>query len=242
MSKLGQLSMVLGLLGLLLIAAMMSGLIRSERWTISNLEVSAEYQRVSAEQIRTTIANSAERSFFRLNTAQIQQQLMDIPWVRKVQVSKRWPDTLKVKVWEHQAVAVWNQETLLNESGEIFQVHAIDSMRHLPLLVGPADNAQQMLSDYQRLNQLLVPTGVEIARADMSERGGWVLVLRNGLEVVLGSEKMDARLLRFADTWGALLKKSGRLPESVDLRYTNGYVVRWREQQLPVDIEGEVVS
>jgi len=76
----------------------------------------------------------------------------------------------------------------------------------------------------------------------MSERGGWVLVLRNGLEVVLGSEKMDARLLRFADTWGELLKHSGRLPESVDLRYTNGYVVRWREQQIPVDIEGEVLS
>ena len=242
MGKLGQLSIILGLLGLLLVAAMMSGLIRSDRWTISNLEVSAEYQRVSAEQIRTTIAAMQERSFFRLDIKRIKQQLMEIPWVRKVQVSKRWPDTLKVKVWEHQAVAVWNEEALLNESGEIFQVHAVNSMQHLPLLSGPEDSAQNMLTDYQRLNQLLVPTGVEIARADMSERGGWILVLRNGLEVVLGSEKMDARLLRFADTWGELLKQSGRLPESVDLRYTNGYVVRWREQQIPVDVEGEVLS
>ena len=59
--------------------------------------------------------------------------------------------------------------------------------------------------------------------------GDWQLILRNGLEVLLGSEKHEARVLRLAETWEQLLAASERLPERVDLRYSNGYVVKWRE-------------
>ncbi len=231
MSKTMQLTIIFSLLVLLLVVAMMSGLIQSERWKISHLEVAAEYNRITPEQLRLMVAKSPERSFFRLDAEYVKASIESMPWVRYAHVVKQWPDTLKITIKEHQAIAVWNGVDLLNQSGEVFQVDAVDHLNALPRIYGVKEDSVMTLEHFNRFNQLLKPIGHEISQARVNERGDWQLVLRNGLEVFLGTEKHEARILRLAETWEQLLAASERLPERVDLRYSNGYVVRWREQQ-----------
>lgn len=218
------------MLVLLLVVAMMSGLIQSDRWHISQLEVAAEYERITPEQLRLMVAKTPERSFFRLDAEIVKQNIEAMPWVRYAHVVKQWPDTLKITIKEHQAVAIWNGNDLLNQSGEVFEVDAVDHLTALPKIFGNEEASKATLENYNRFNQLLQPVGYEISEAHVDVRGDWRLILRNGLEVLLGSEKHEARILRLAETWDQLLKTSERLPERVDLRYSNGYVVRWREQ------------
>lgn len=235
MSKALQLTIIFSLLVLLLVVAMMSGLIQSDRWRISQLEVAADYNRITPEQLRLMVAKTPERSFFRLDAEQVKENIELMSWVRYAHVVKQWPDTLKITIKEHQAIAIWNGKDLLNQSGEVFQVQAVDHLKALPRLYGLNEDSAKTLEDFNRFNQLLKPVGHEISQARVNERGDWQLILRNGLEVLLGSEKQEARILRLAETWDQLLLASERLPERVDLRYSNGYVVRWREQQEITD-------
>ncbi|MGJ8662285.1 MAG: cell division protein FtsQ/DivIB [Marinicella sp.] len=228
MSKALQLTIIFSLLVLLLVVAMMSGLIQSERWRISHLEVAADYERITSEQLRLMVAKTPERSFFRLDAETVKANIESMPWVRYAHVVKQWPDTLKITIKEHQAIAIWNDKDLLNQTGEIFQVDAVDHLAALPRIYGLNEDSVDTLQSFNRFNQLLKPVGYEISEAKVNERGDWRLILRNGLEVLLGSEKHEARVLRLAETWEQLLKVSERLPERVDLRYSNGYVVRWR--------------
>jgi len=229
-SKALQLTVIFSLLLLLLVVAMMSGLIQSDRWRISHLEVAAAYKRITPEQLRLMVAKTPERSFFRLDAEQVKRNIESMPWVRYAHVVKQWPDTLKITIKEHQAVAIWNGTDLLNQSGEIFKVDAVDHLNALPKIFGQNDESKITLEDFNRFNQLLLPVGFEISTAHVNERGDWRLILRNGLEVMLGTEKHEARILRLAETWAQLLTTSKKLPERVDLRYSNGYVVRWRHQ------------
>jgi cell division protein FtsQ len=228
MSKSLQLTIIFSMLLLLLVVAMMSGLIQSDRWRISQLEVAAEYDRITPEQLRLMVAKTPERSFFRLDAELVKQNIESMPWVRYAHVVKQWPDTLKITIKEHQAIAIWNGKDLLNQTGEVFEVDAVDHLTALPKIFGIEEDSKTTLENYNRFNQLLQPVGYEISEAHVDVRGDWRLVLRNGLEVLLGSEKHEARILRLAETWEQLLKTSERLPERVDLRYSNGYVVRWR--------------
>lgn len=228
MSKSLQLTIIFSMLLLLLVVAMMSGLIQSDRWRISQLEVAAEYDRITPEQLRLMVAKTPERSFFRLDAEVVKQNIESMPWVRYAHVVKQWPDTLKITIKEHQAIAIWNGKDLLNQTGEVFEVDAVDHLTALPKIFGIEEDSKTTLENYNRFNQLLQPVGYEISEAHVDVRGDWRLVLRNGLEVLLGSEKHEARILRLAETWEQLLKTSERLPERVDLRYSNGYVVRWR--------------
>jgi cell division protein FtsQ len=229
MSKTLQLTIIISLLVLLLVVAMMSGLIQSDRWRITQLEVAAEYNRITPEQLRLMVAKTPERSFFRLNAEQVKANIESMSWVRYAHVVKQWPDTLKITLKEHQAVAIWNERELLNQSGQVFQVDAVSQLKALPRIYGQDEDSGATLESFNRFNQLLQPVGFEISEARVNERGAWSLILRNGLEVILGAEKHEARILRLAETWDELLAASERLPESVDLRYSNGYVVKWRE-------------
>ncbi len=236
-----QLMVIFSLLVLLLVVAMMSGLIQSDRWKISQLEVAAEYKRITPEQLRLMVAKTAERSFFRLDAEQVKANIESMSWVRYAHVVKQWPDTLKITIKEHRAIAIWNEKELLNESGEVFQVDAVDHLKALPQIHGLNENSAMTLENFKRFNQLLKPVGFEINLAKVNERGDWQLTLRNGLEVMLGSEKHEARVLRLAETWEQLLAASEQLPERIDLRYSNGYVVRWRNDKKPTQvINGEL--
>lgn len=239
MNKVAQLMMIFSLLALLMVSALMSGLIQSDRWLIKQVEVAAEYQRVTAEQVRLGIKKTGERSFFRLDTDQVKNSLKSLNWVREAHVVKQWPDSLKVTLIEHQPRVIWNDQQLINQRGELFTVARIDDVADLPRLYGPDNQADNIYKLFNRFNRLLQPVGQEISEAQVSERGGWLLVLRNGLQINLGTEQQEARALRLADTWQNLRRASQQLPQRIDLRYSNGYVVQWHTGHEPQQPDSE---
>ncbi len=227
MNKVAQLMMIFSLLALLLVSALMSGLIQSERWTIKQVDVAAEYQRVTAEQVRLIIKKTGERSFFRLDTDQVKNSLKSLHWVREAHVVKQWPDSLKVTLIEHQPRVIWNEQQLINQRGDLFTVERIDDVADLPKIYAPDNQVEEVYKLFKRFNRLLQPVGHEIAVARVSQRGGWELELRNGLHINLGTEQQESRALRLADTWQNLMRASQQAPQRIDLRYSNGYVVQW---------------
>ncbi len=229
MSKGTKLSLLLISMTILLMAALMSGMIQSDHWRINQIALSAQYKRVNSEQVRITVAAHPQRSFFKVKPEVIRDNLMQIPWVQQVSVNKKWPDSLIIKIIEHKAVAVWNQDKLLNEKGEIFEVDSIDDLTALPHITGMDQNSQHIWEKYNRFNNIVKSTGFDIKAADISQRGSWQLNLSNGMSIHLGTQQIDAKLVRLTDTWRQLYRLKEQTPEHIDLRYTNGYVVKWAQ-------------
>jgi len=230
MSKTVKLSLLLFSLTLMLMAALMSGVIKSDHWSVNNIELEAEFNRVNSEQIRVAVAAYSERSFFKIKVAEIRKNLAKIPWVQQVSVNKKWPNTLIISVQEHDAAAVWNDRQLLNEKGEIFEVSRLDNLSALPKIYGKDSHSVKIWDKYLRYSKIVKNTGNTIQTTHVTERGGWTLLLSNGSQVFLGSKHIDSRLVRLADTWLKLINLKEQLPQTIDLRYTNGYVVTWDER------------
>ncbi len=207
----------------------MSGMIKSEHWEISNVVIDAEFKRVNSEQIRITVAANKQRSFFKLNANEIRDNLLQIPWVKEVSVNKKWPDTLRIRLKEHKAVAVWNELKLLNSNGDIFEVDSLEDLSSLPHFNSKTANSKIVWNKYMRFNDIIKNIGFDIVSCEISTIGSWNLVLNNGINLIVGSDYQDAKLVRLAETWESLLKTNETLPSYVDLRYTNGYAVKWQK-------------
>ena len=227
MSKGAKLSLLLVSMTILLMASLMSGVIRSSHWEVSNIELDAEFRRVNSEQVRIIVAAYPERSFFKIKADVIRNNLKNIPWVKKVTVNKKWPNSLIIKLIEHKAVAVWNNNQLLNNQGEIFNVDSIDDLSALPKIEGKNNQSQIIWNHFNRYSDIIKQTGYDIRSTKVSNRGGWNLYLSNGINLKLGSQQIDAKLVRMIDTWSKLAKLNEEMPETIDLRYTNGYAVKW---------------
>lgn len=213
----------------------MSGMIKSTHWEITNITVDAEFKRVNSEQIRLTVAAHKQRSFFKLNANAIRSDLLQIPWVSDVSVTKKWPNMLRIKLKEHKAVAVWNQKKLLNSIGDIFEVDSLEDLSSLPQFTNKGENSKLIWNKYIRYNDIIRDIGFEIKECEISSIGSWNITLNNGINIIIGSDLQDAKLVRLADTWVALLNQNEYMPSYIDLRYTNGYVVKWQTSSINRD-------
>ena len=63
----------------------------------------------------------------------------------------------------------------------------------------------------------------------LSSRGGWRLELASGTVVELGRDDAQRRLKRFLDVWPRLAGTHASAPAYIDLRYENGFAMRWPE-------------
>ena len=75
---------------------------------------------------------------------------------------------------------------------------------------------------------IVAAVGLKVERLVEDERRAWWLQLDNGIVVELGRDDFAQRLQRFTDLYPRL--RSGHTAEiaAVDLRYINGFAVRWK--------------
>lgn len=60
--------------------------------------------------------------------------------------------------------------------------------------------------------------------------------MANGLQLGLGRKETHLRLMRFVRVYAEVLKPRIEAIDSVDLRYTNGFAVRWHHGYAPAAV------
>ena len=207
------------------------GIVAADRWPIRWLEVNGEFQRISAEQLRASLASEMNSSFFTVDLRGLEESAKSTFWVSTARVRKEWPDTVIVMVDEYEPVAHWNRGQLVSRQGEAFEVPDADELQGLPWLEGPEARLDDVLSAWVTINERLTALGLEVQHLALDERGSWSLRLDNGTQVYLGRNSKEERLQRLLSSWDALMEEQEVPPRGIDLRYTNGLAVAWPPQE-----------
>lgn len=218
---------------LLPVVALLEGWVAKSSWPVRSLRVDAPFTRVSAEQIRAVVTPLLKDGFFAVNLGELRRRVAALPWVAKVEVRKRWPDQLDVRVTEQRAFARWNGTALINGEGQRFVVPAIDALAGLPDLSGPDERLPDVVAFFVDNRQRFARIGRTVTGAHLSDRSAWQLDLDGGARLFVGRNRPAQRLARFVDSYRALMQGHAGSFEYVDLRYTNGYAVRWPTTAAP---------
>jgi cell division protein FtsQ len=205
------------------------GMVTQERWPVRWLEIDGTFERVSAEQVRASLAPVSVGSFFTIDLEAIKKAAYRQAWVADAAVQKTWPDTIKVGIREFIPVAHWTGGRLISDRGRSFQVPGAAEIQGLPWLDGPDSQLEVVFETWRQFNNELLPAGLEIELIRLDARGAWFLELNNGTEVHIGREDALLRLQRLVNSWAVLMAGREMIPLVVDLRYTNGFAVRWPE-------------
>ncbi|MEO7936788.1 MAG: cell division protein FtsQ/DivIB [Dokdonella sp.] len=209
------------------IVGVLNGWFASERWPVRKIELHAEYAHVSAEQVRATVETQLAKGFFAINLSDVQDAVASLPWVEKVEARKQWPDTLSLTVYERQPFARWGDSRLIDRGGGLFEVPGTDSMQGLPQLSGPDARLTDVLAFHAECLREFSGSGLNVQAVDLSARGGWRITLSSGALIEIGREDAAMRLRRFIEVWPMLAAANNGPPVYVDLRYENGFAMRW---------------
>jgi len=211
------------------IVGVLNGWFASDRWPVTRLSVRAEFNHVSSEQIRAAAQPLLGEGFFAIKLDSVRDAVARLPWVEHSEARKRWPDTIDLVVYEQQPYARWGEDRLVNRHGKIFTVAGTAGLQGLPKLAGPDDRLADVLVFYADCIRELSGSGLVIDALTLSPRGGWRLDLASGAVIELGHEDSKRRLKRFLDVWPRLAGSHAGSLAYVDLRYENGFAMRWAE-------------
>ena len=200
------------------------------------ISMDGSFQRVSPGQIEKAVAPFSQAGFMSADLDGIQRAVEALPWVERARIARHWPNSLHVTVTEQTAAARWGDSGLLNTRGELFVRQATHVPAELPRLSGPDGTESQVAQRYLSVQGRMLEAGMRIAALRLDERGAWEMDLDSGVTVRLGRREVDERIDRFIRTASQVI--SHRLNEItyVDMRYSNGFAIGWRNPGVPATV------
>ncbi len=221
-------NLLYALAAILLIYAVLFLVIHLPVFPLKHVEVKGDLKHVTYQQVSYIVTREFKGNFFTLNLGQVGQGFQKLPWVRAVSLRRQWPDKLEVTLEEHVALARWEPGGLVNTRGEVFQAASSDT---LPTFAGPEGSAEEMVAQYAVFKRTLAALRLEPVQLSLNQRRAWQMKLNNGLVVALGREGVATRLEKFVRNYDATVARMPRQVAYVDLRYPNGFAVRFAGPQ-----------
>jgi cell division protein FtsQ len=194
---------------------------------LKSVAVEGQFQYLSKDRAMELIEKEIDGDFLQLNLGRLKNELQEDPWVDHVYLSRRWPDTLVVKISEQTPIARWDANGFLNQRGEIIRVKETDKLKGLPWLQGNEINAREIMQQYQDLATLLRSRGLEIVALKCDNKKSWRLTLKNEKEIAIGREEVMEKLRRFVTVYDKFLSSVWSDVKAIDVRYSNGVSVQW---------------
>lgn len=199
---------------------------------IKHVRITGDFRQLQPEHMQTLVTNEVRGGFFNVNVGTIRDTLLQDPWVQDVVVQRVWPETLRVRVVEHRPMTRWGEKSLLNSEGQRFTPAPDTIPEGLPQLNGPGGSEALLLRRFHDISQRLEPLGLQVTRLEQDPRRSWRFAVDAGFQVMLGRKEFARRLDRFVERVPqALGDRIGQVDE-IDMRYTNGFSVRWKKQEL----------
>ena len=200
-----------------------------EFFPINVLKITAPYQYLSREQIQNIIAPYSHKSFFVFSEKNLQEDFKKNPWVEKISIQKKWPDSVNVQILERFPVAIWDN-MLVSDKGDLFRPEEFESFADKPHLVGQKYQVKELLHIFEKLSKLLIVQDLFIQEFRIRDNQSWEIVLSKGVIIRLGKHAQEERLNRFLRVYPKLFAMSFDHVSIIDLRYPDGIAVKWKKE------------
>jgi cell division protein FtsQ len=186
---------------------------------------------VNRALLRSSGALRVNGNFFTVDLGKVRESFESAPWVRRAQVRRIWPNTLRVAIEEHRPLAIWSDGRLVNRQGELFAVGVADAEADTALLEfsGPPGSEAEVTRRWAELRDQVAPLSLAPEAVALSSRYAWTARLDNGTVLLLGREQglpIAERVARWVALYPTVQARLNREVLSVDLRYPNGFAMR----------------
>lgn len=181
--------------------------------------------------LRSLGVHRVEGTFFTVNLDEVRSAVEGVPWVRKAHVRRIWPHALHVGIEEHEPLAKWVDERLVNRHGELFSANLAEAEETGSLVSfnGPPGSEALITRRFGELQRALLPLAWRVESLVLSPRYAWTARLDNGVELILGREQgrpIVERVDQFVDLYPQVQQRLNRDADRVDLRYPDGFALR----------------
>ncbi len=212
----------------LAVAYVATQFLSSKTLPIRSVQIGGEFHYVDRKKVQRLISPLIKGNFFTVNIKAIHKKIKNQMWVDKVSIRRIWPDTLRIVIVEEKPLARWAHGGLITQEGEHMAARVRGRLMRLPFFKGPSGYQKVMAENYLTMSRSFARANLIITQVVVSARRAWSLRLQNGIVIRLGKGEVLTRANRLSRVFQSVLKTKVKDIHAIDLRYTNGFAVKWK--------------
>jgi len=209
-------------------------LLRDGAFRIVDLRLEMEARHTTRAEVLKAAWPAVAGNYFAVDLNAVAAAVAALPMVRAVEVRRRWPDSLHLRVAEHRPLARWGGGGIVNADGTLVKFAAGAAPAALPLLSAPQHALTEAAQRLRRWRRRLQGHGLHLEQLTVTPRLSWSAAVRAGgegeggaVQLLFGRGQVERRLARFVDGYENGLRAVFHRVRRVDLRYPDGFAVQW---------------
>ena len=206
---------------------------------ITKVSIEGEFNYLDQQQLIALVNGQINGGFITIDLKAMQNALHQHPWVAGVSVQRQWPTFLRINVTEEVPIARWGDDAFLNRLGDKLIIQDNSHLANLPLMMAEFGSSTEVMKQYQRLSDLLLPTGLKLSKLKLDRLGAWQVETSNGIQLILGRNKVGEKIRRLVVVWETDLSQQSNKIKTIDLRYPNGLAVSWKDRKSVAELKLE---
>ena len=208
---------------------------------IRTIQLAGSFENLDQHEVESTLAGYIGQGFFSLDIREMQRKLNASPWTESVSIRRIWPDKLRVTITEKKPVARWDGDHLLSESARVYPADTA-AFGHLPLVNAEGHEPAWALEQFYRLQARFEGVDERLVALRVDTRGAVEVELINGLQIKLGRSDIERKMNRLASIYTEQILPRREQILRLDLRYSNGFAVAWKQEVLRERSEASIWS
>ena len=196
---------------------------------ITEVQYMTEINRVSLDDLEAVSSRIYNQGFLQIDLSLVKQEIEAINWVKSASIERRWPDRINIFVEEEDIIGRWNNQSIINSKGNLFNLNQQTLPSGLIEFDGPDGQQDIVFKMYLVFTQELVARGILIERMTLDFKGSWSITIRPGITIRFGKDNISERFERFLMIWDESLLDNLAVIEYIDLRYTEGFSIKKRK-------------
>ena len=168
------------------------------------------------------------KSFFNFKINILKKEIEEVPWVKSADIRRVYPGEIKIYIEEHIPIAIWNNESYMNNIGDIFFVN--DIKKNLPIISSNQSGNKIMFEYFSLLLKYISDENfdIKIKKIEENDIRSLSAYLSSGIIVKFGSKDIKDKIHTFIKLYKTLNSSDLEKIGYIDMRYSNGFSIGWK--------------
>ena len=193
---------------------------------VENVKIQGQLHYQTEAEIGDIINRYTSDGFVNVDLADLHAELEALPWIYSVFIKRQLPNDLIISLKEQQAIATWNEHSVINNYGQVFTPKSPVLIPGLVQFKGK--HHDKVLAMYKRVEKLLPSMQKPIKSLLLNDRQIVHITLQSGSKLIISGDDVDRQLMR----WNKIVARADVQQlndiKQADLRYSNGAAVSWK--------------